>query len=478
MLSFLVEFICLHSFTIFSVTILDELYLLVFVLQILVIFALLSIRILLGECRAEPHNGREPNSKQITAATKRQIIKAIFLNVLISTTIMILAVDFRVFPRRNGKIEHFGLGLMDAGAICFLGINAVISPEVRLLSTVDGFNASSKLKVFRKNAYSCCKLLIVGLIRLLTIKNLNYQEHVSEYGVHMNFFLVLVLIKLLGMAMSLAFNRLVFHPLFGLSLICLHEILLKQFGLSDYLQQDGHRHSFLDKNKESFFTMIAYVGFYLSCFNLPGLLDFEAPKALSASERQETRPSDVAANGDQRRYQAIRRLLGYALFYFVMFRLGDSLSERISRRNMNMAFTCLTLSLVYLIGGLEILWAILYDRFYADRPPRKNSKSYSAADNQPADQLTKKPINQSPDQPRNQSTNRDKNHPSSELIIQNGYTNNGLIAFLLSNVLTGFVNMSTNTMQTGDLNAIILLFAYSFVVAISVCFLDSLHSFY
>ena len=430
MLSFLVEFICLHSFTILSVTILDDLYLLVFSAQVLLIVLILFVQ----QCRAESHRTTVGNQIEKQKNHKRQIIQAIFLNVLISTTIMILAVDFRVFPRRNGKIEHFGLGLMDAGAICFLGINAVISPEVRLLR--NGSSKSGKLDVFNKNAYSCCKLLIVGIIRLLTIKNLNYQEHVSEYGVHMNFFLILVLVKLLGMTISLTFDRLVFHPLFGLSLICLHEVLLKRFGFSDYLQQDGYRHTFLDKNKESFFTMIGYVGFYLSCFNLPGLL--EEPIQEKAGDRK--KPSDEL--------RTTRRLLSHALFYFFLFKLADTLSERISRRNMNMAFTCLTLSLIYLICALESLWAILYDRYYAD-------PSHADASCSPK--------------------GRPACPPST---IQNGYTNNGLIAFLLSNILTGFVNMSTNTMQTNDLNAIILLFAYSFVVAISVSFLDLLNTFY
>lgn len=39
----------------------------------------------------------------------------------------------------------------------------------------------------------------------------------------------------------------------------------------------------------------------------------------------------------------------------------------------------------------------------------------------------------------------------------------GLFIFLLSNVLTGCVNLSINTLRTNDLNAFIILCAYSFV---------------
>lgn len=345
---------------------------------------------------------------------------------------MILAVDFKVFPRRNGKIEHFGIGLMDAGAICFLSLNALLAPEVRLLKHTGPSNiASNRRKAITKSLRSTLVLLLIGLIRLFTIKKMNYQEHVSEYGVHMNFFILLALIKTIGIGLSLIFRRLIFHPLTGLLFIFLHEILLKT-GFSRYIQKDEDRDSFLDKNKESFYTLIGYMGFYISCYNLVDLMVDQRSDKLKDDELNSLSNDEYRSNQIKFKFQLMFKSFNYILFYFVLSRLGDHLSEQTSRRNMNMAFTCLTLSIVCLIIFLEHFWSILSIRHYAI----SNSK----------------------------------------LIIQDAYTNNGLISFLFANILTGFVNMSTNTMETDDLNAIILLFAYSFAVSISVGFLDSLNS--
>lgn len=388
------------------------------------------------------------NDKSIKETKQKfEIIDSFFLSILISTTIMILAVDFKVFPRRNCKIEHFGLGLMDAGAIYFLAMNAILSPEVKFLGLTQSNDNSNKLKVIKKNVYSCSILLIIGLIRLVTVKNLNYQEHVSEYGVHMNFFLLLVLIKFIGMVLTLISTKLIFNPIFGFLLILLHEILLKKFGFSDYIQQDGYRSTFLDKNKESFFTLFGYIGFYLSCFYWASKIYQKLINSSSIDQSlfRNSVNSTFNSSNYNSKYNTIYFCLKYGLFYFLIFLLSNHFSEPISRRNVNMAFTCLMLSTICLIGSFEFIWTILYDRFYLNT---------------------------------NETFKRDHKSTNVKLIIQEAYTKNGLITFLFSNILTGFVNMSTNTMQLSDLNAIILLFTYSFIVAISICFLDSLNNYF
>ena len=50
---------------------------------------------------------------------------------LICTSICILAVDFKVFPRRFCKAETYGTGLMDTGVGLFIVANGIVSPESR-----------------------------------------------------------------------------------------------------------------------------------------------------------------------------------------------------------------------------------------------------------------------------------------------------------------------------------------------------------
>ena len=46
-----------------------------------------------------------------------------------------------------------------------------------------------------KALQSCIPLIIVGAARTVSVKATDYQEHVSEYGVHWNFFFTLAVVK-------------------------------------------------------------------------------------------------------------------------------------------------------------------------------------------------------------------------------------------------------------------------------------------
>jgi hypothetical protein len=48
-----------------------------------------------------------------------------------ATAVLILAVDFKIFPRRLCKTETYGTGLMDVGVASFIFANAIVSPEAR-----------------------------------------------------------------------------------------------------------------------------------------------------------------------------------------------------------------------------------------------------------------------------------------------------------------------------------------------------------
>lgn len=111
-------------------------------------------------------------------------------SLLLVTCVAIFAVDFSVFDRRFVKTEKYGWSLMDVGVGAFIAINAGLSPESRL-------NNISKRACFVKNLKSNIPLLILGLIRLISIKLLNYQEHMTEYGIHWNFFFTISFVKVL-----------------------------------------------------------------------------------------------------------------------------------------------------------------------------------------------------------------------------------------------------------------------------------------
>jgi len=110
---------------------------------------------------------------------------------LLTTAVCILAVDFPVFPRRFAKTESFGYGLMDVGVGSFVFAAGLVSQEARKGTT----GQKSALAHVAKSTLECVPLLVLGFARLVAVKSTDYHEHVSEYGVHWNFFFTLAASK-------------------------------------------------------------------------------------------------------------------------------------------------------------------------------------------------------------------------------------------------------------------------------------------
>ena len=122
---------------------------------------------------------------------KRPFIGGFRAYVLISTAIAILSVDFVIFPRRFAKAETYGSGLMDMGVGAFIVSNAIVSPEARGIYSSDTRFISAVFRSFK----SSLPLLVLGVMRFLSVKGTDYQEHASEYGTHWNFFFTLFVVR-------------------------------------------------------------------------------------------------------------------------------------------------------------------------------------------------------------------------------------------------------------------------------------------
>lgn len=171
--------------------------------------------------------------------------------ILIVTCICILAVDFPAFPRRYAKTENYGYSGMDLGVGLFALAHGMVSSEARSKS-------SKFIELILENAV----LLILGLIRLIAIKYFSYAEHVSEYGIHWNFFLTLCSMKLIGNSLLHLTKNL--PVLIGASLIFHEWVLLRYFQFEDYLiNSDPIRKNFFDANREGICSLGGYVCLYL-----------------------------------------------------------------------------------------------------------------------------------------------------------------------------------------------------------------------
>ena len=166
---------------------------------------------------------------------------------MISTCIAILAVDFHIFPRCFAKTETYGISVMDLGVGAFIVSHALVSKPAR--------QTGSLLDVLR----SVSPLISLGIIRLISTKATNYQEHVSEYGIHWNFFFTLAAVALVSGLVRCSPAR---CGLIGASLLCCYQSLLSAFGLTDYLM-DAPRVSLFSANKEGICSSLGYQALYL-----------------------------------------------------------------------------------------------------------------------------------------------------------------------------------------------------------------------
>ncbi|KAJ9580798.1 hypothetical protein L9F63_024014 [Diploptera punctata] len=169
----------------------------------------------------------------------------------VMTAICILAVDFKVFPRRFAKTENFGSGLMDTGVGLFVISNSLVAPQGKLEALSPSVWKSVK---------SSIPLIVLGGARFLATKQIDYQTHISEYGVHWNFFITLAVTKILC-TLIISVTRGVNIFLLSVVVVSVHQGLLSS-GLQDWVLSSQPRDDFLSANREGIASCLGYVALY------------------------------------------------------------------------------------------------------------------------------------------------------------------------------------------------------------------------
>lgn len=191
---------------------------------------------------------------------RKQFLTAYRAYIMLSTCIAILAVDFVIFPRRLAKTESFGISLMDLGVGSFVFSNSLISGKQNILKT----------QPLRTSFESILPMMLLGFLRWWSVKSLNYQEHVTEYGIHWNFFFTLAFLSmLLNIFRRLGlFKR---SALAGLFLLVVYETALQRYGLADYILHHP-RTNWISQNKEGICSLLGYLALYLFGIDIGRLL--------------------------------------------------------------------------------------------------------------------------------------------------------------------------------------------------------------
>lgn len=204
---------------------------------------------------------REPQSSQdIDLWIIKLSISSFRVLLYVFTTISILAVDFKIFPRYLAKTEKYGLSIMDLGVGMYIAVHSMKIIRNDQLKTSDTFT-STLLKEFKTSSI----LLVIGFLRLLSVKSTNYVEHVSEYGVHWNFLFTVVVVKILASVLEPITKRSSIKTAILSAIISYYyQFFLTKKNFSQYLFTEKRDfNSLIDMNKEGIFSCIGFLAIFL-----------------------------------------------------------------------------------------------------------------------------------------------------------------------------------------------------------------------
>ncbi|KAM3425411.1 GPI-anchored wall transfer protein [Cercospora zeina] len=383
---------------------------------------------------------------------------------MIVTCSSILAVDFPIFPRRFAKTESFGTSLMDMGVGSFVFAAGIVAARQQLKED----NEASRSLVTRLKAAlrHSLPLALLGFVRLLSVKKLDYAEHVSEYGVHWNFFFTLALLSpsIAVLQPILRYTRYIGgYNIFAFVLaICYELILFCVPDMKAYIILSARKPGdWLSQNREGIFSFIGYLAIFIAGMGAgvnilprdpePGAKKLPDKDPLDADEDWLASVLGAAENEGEKKDAApppiqvpqlkpewpkstLPRLGALFFMWFIfstwaMWRYGPRLF--VSRRMANLAYVCWVCAFNY--GQLLLFNVIEVGMF----PNLYNAKTKEAE----------------------QTRIREATSP-----VMRAYNRNGLAIFLLANLLTGLVNMTMPTIHMADMPAMAVLVSYMAVL--------------
>ncbi|SCZ92518.1 BZ3500_MvSof-1268-A1-R1_Chr5-2g07936 [Microbotryum saponariae] len=375
-------------------------------------------------------------------------------HMMLMTVICILAVDFPIFPRSFAKAETYGTSIvsslslsplpffhdvfwpksnsyftyekMDLGVGSFVFSLGLISalPILRQKQT-----ESSVLHEILKSIQHSAGLLALGMVRVVMVKGVDYPEHVTEYGVHWNFFFTMAILPVFGAGLE----RLV--PIIGFTLMALivtavHQLILSRTSLTSWVLTAA-RVSLVSQNKEGLVSLPGYLAIYLlglgtGLYVLPPDPYFYHVMTTTADSHASEGVQRKLAEKKEKVWRSkpdkLASVLGsYAIIWSTLFVLVRWSGIEVSRRLANLPY-------VLWVAAFNTAFLFLYlcVHLWASKSPTTRSSSA----------------------PR----------------IFEAINKNGLLVFLVANLLTGLVNVSIESMYTGTMIAMLSLIVYCALV--------------
>lgn len=365
------------------------------------------------------HVPTEGGADDLDPLPVRPFITAYRAAMMIITCLAILAVDFNIFPRRFAKVETWGTSLMDLGVGSFVFSAGVVSARPILKDRLAGRATGLSSRLYSSAKHSL-PLFALGFIRIYSVKGLEFPEHVTEYGIHWNFFFTLAFLPP-STALIESLTVIIPSPaLLSLLLGGIYQVFLETTRLKAFILT-APRTDLFSQNREGIFSYFGYLAIFLAGQDAGFFILPREPN----------------------RNRLLLRLAGVSTIWILLFHFSTSFSNgldlRVSRRLANLpyilwvaAFNCTQLTLFCLIET----WSF----------PEVHRATNKSTEKAAAKHATSK--------------------------IMRAFNRNGLAIFLLANPLTGMVNKTFNTLTMSRKGSMCVLLSYAILLTALAVVLD------
>jgi len=367
---------------------------------------------------------------QLGVLSTKPFLTAYRGSMMILTCICILAVDFRIFPRRFAKVETWGTSLMDMGVGSFVFSAGIVASRPILKERAEGRVTPLITRLTRSIRHSL-PLLALGVIRLLSVKGLDYAEHVTEYGVHWNFFFTLGFLPPLVALFQSALSIIPSYAALALLLGTLYQITLENTELMAYILA-GPRTDLLSMNREGVFSFWGYLAIFLAGQDIGMRV---LPRRLS--------PGSATTPASQRT-RLLLTMVGWSAAWTTLYFLTTDYSYgagvSVSRRLANLPYILWVAAInTTLLTVFCVVDMVFFPSFYAAHDARTEKETYLMATSH----------------------------------VLRAFNRNGLAVFLVANLLTGLVNMTVRTLDVGPMPTMGILAGYMAAVTAFAVALDA-----
>jgi phosphatidylinositol glycan class W len=370
-------------------------------------------------------------SEPMDALPQKSFLTTYRGSMLVITCLAILAVDFRIFPRRFAKVENWGTSLMDLGVGSFVFSAGVVAARAVLKEQLSGRTTALSTRLHGAARHSF-PLLILGLVRLYSVKGLDYAEHVTEYGVHWNFFFTLACLPPFVALFHSAFRAVPSYSALAVFLGVSYQAALEFTDLKAFILT-APRTDLLSKNREGVFSFFGYLAIFLA----------GQATGMYVIPRNITMQHTVSGGLDQRK-RLLTKLVVWSGIWILLYNISAhyryGLALAVSRRLANLpyflwvsAFNCVQ------ITAFCAVETFFFPALCKAADPQTEREMYDTA------------------------TSR----------VLRAFNRNGLAVFLVANLLTGLVNLTIPTLSASGLQAMAVLIAYAAAVTGFAVILDA-----